>query len=93
MRSSLLAWKTGPLGTEYELLLQRKGGKAKSILPLAVILFIFFPYTFFLFSTFSSLNVKSQADYIFTVICVSSLFPLPVSFSLPLFCSVLAHTS
>lgn len=51
MRSSLLAWKTGPLGTEYELLLQRKGGKAKSILPLAVILFIFF-FTLHIFSIF-----------------------------------------
>lgn len=88
MRSSLLAWKTGPLGTEYELLLQRKGGKAKSILPLAVILFIFFPLH--IFSIFHLLFFKCKKPswlHSYCHMCVLSFSSTSLLFSASLlFC-------
>lgn len=88
MRSSLLAWKTGPLGTEYELLLQRKGGKAKSILPLAVILFIFF--TLHIFSIFHLLFFKCKKPswlHSYCHMCVLSFSSTSLLFSASLlFC-------
>lgn len=61
-------------------------------------LHFFLPYTFFLFSTLSSLNVKSQADYILTVLCVLSFSSTSLLFSASLlFCFgshiITPHTS